>query len=146
MKKGLLLGLTALLAALGASCGLLENEVPSAEVGECITNSVSGAGTVEEFDVVDCDETHTAELFFKFELPDGDFPGVEEIRAATVEECTGSNFEDYVGVAYQESEIEVYPVTPTEQTWDEADDREVLCFGGNLDGTELNESIEGIAR
>jgi hypothetical protein len=145
VKKGLLLALVTIVAGFGASCGLLDSEVPTAEVGECITNSVTGS-IVDEFDTVDCTESHTAELYYKFELPDGDFPGTEEISSATQEQCTGANFEDYVGVDYASSEIEVYPVTPTEETWNDADDREVLCFGGNLDGTPLTESIEGIAR
>lgn len=138
--------LLALLVGLGAACGLLDSEVPTAEVGECITNDVSGAGLVEEFDVVDCTDTHSGELFFKFDLADGDFPGTEEISSQVQEQCYGSEFEDYVGLDYQSSEIEVYTVTPTEETWNEADDREVLCFGANLDGTDLTETIEGSAR
>jgi len=145
VKKGLLLACAMLLAGMGASCGLLDTEVPTADVGECVTNDIA-ASTVSEFDVVDCTESHTVELIHKFDLPDGDFPGAEEISTATQEQCQGSTFEDYVGLDYQSSEIEIYPVTPTEETWNDADDREVLCFGGNLDGTPLTESIEGIAR
>ena len=83
---------------------------------------------------------------FGFDMPDGDFPGAEAISAEAQEQCTGSNFEDYVGLDYASSEIVVQPVTPTEETWNEADDREVLCFGANLDGSDLNETIQGSGR
>jgi hypothetical protein len=145
VKKGLVVALIALLVGLGTSCGgLLDDEVATADVGDCITNDIAGA--VGEFDVVDCDETHTAELIFKFDMPDGDFPGAEAISAEAQEQCTGSNFEDYVGLDYASSEIVVLPVTPTEQTWNEADDREVLCFGSNLDASDLDETIQGSGR
>lgn len=145
MKRATVAALLALLVGLGAACGLLENEVATAEVGDCIDNELEGQ-EISSFDVVDCDETHTAELYYKFDLPDGDFPGIEQISTAVQEECLGSNFEDYVGIDFASSELDVLPVTPTEQTWDEADDREVLCFGANIDRSELTESIEGSAR
>jgi hypothetical protein len=145
VKKGLGVALMALLVGLGASCGLLGSEVATADVGDCITNEIAGS-SISEFDTVECTEPHTAELIHKFDLPDGDFPGQEEIGTAVAEGCQGSAFEDYVGTPYAESEIYVFPVTPTEETWNEADDREVLCFGGLQDGADLTESIEGSDR
>lgn len=145
MKKGLVAASVALLVVLGAGCGLLGNDVATADVGDCINNSTA-AGSISEFDVVDCDETHTAELIVKFDMPDGDFPGQQAIQEAFIEECTGSAFEDYVGAPYAESDLDIFPVTPTEQTWDQADDREVLCFVAPVDGSNLEESVKGSGR
>jgi hypothetical protein len=146
VKKGLVAALFALLVALGAGCGILDStEVATADVGDCINNDIASS-SISEFDTVECTEPHTAELIYKFDLPDGDFPGQEAIGAAVEEECQGSAFEDYVGTPYAESEIFLFPVTPTEQTWDEADDREVLCFGGLQDGADLTESVQGSGR
>ena len=142
MKKGLALAIFVLAAAALSGCGLLEDEVPTAEVGDCVSNDLVGGGTIEEFDIVDCTDSHRAELFFKFDMPDGDFPGQEAINAAVVEQCQGSAFEDYVGTPYAESAVYVSPVTPTEQTWNDADDREVLCFAVAQDGSESTESVK----
>lgn len=120
-------------------------EVPTADIGDCITDSVSGQ-SISSFEVVDCDEPHTAELIHKFDLPDGEFPDQAEAEAAVEEECLGDVFEDYVGTPYEESEIFLFPVTPTQETWEQADDREVLCFAGLAGGAELSESIEGSGR
>lgn len=146
MRKGLALAALVLAGGTLMSCGLLDEEVPTAEVGECVTNDLSSGALVEEFDVVDCNESHQAELFFKFELPDGDFPGQEAIDEAVTEQCQGSEFDDYIGTPYSESEIVVAPLVPNEQTWNEADDREVLCFAVASDGSALTESVEGSER
>jgi hypothetical protein len=143
VKKGLALAILVLAAAALTGCGLLEDDVPTAEVGDCVTNDLVGGGTIEEFEVVSCTDSHRAEMFFKFDMPDGDFPGQEGINTAVVEECQGSAFEDYVGTPYDESAVFVSPVTPTEETWNEADDREVLCFAVAQDGSESTESVKG---
>jgi hypothetical protein len=144
VRKGLALALLVLAGGTLVGCGLLDEEVPTAEVGECVNNDLNGI--VEEFEVVDCNESHTGELFFKFELPDGDFPGQEAIDEAITEQCQGQEFEDFVGTPYNDSEIFVAALPPSEQTWNEADDREVLCFAVTQDGSPLTESVEGSER
>lgn len=135
-----------MLAGAGACSGVTGTDVPTADVGDCVTDDVTATGEgVDEFDVVECTEPHTAEVFHTFELPDGDFPGDQALTQAMTEAC-GPVFEEYIGTAYGESEVEVYPVFPTEQTWDDADDREVICFGALRDGSELTESLEGSGR
>jgi hypothetical protein len=119
--------------------------VPTADVGDCISNAITDQG-VTGFEVVPCDEPHAAELFHKFDLPDGEFPTEEAASVAIEDECLGATFEDYVGTPYADSEIFLTPVTPTPETWEQADDREVLCFGGLQGGAELTESIEGSGR
>ena len=120
-------------------------QVPTADVGDCITNQVANT-SVSAFEVVSCDEPHTGELIHKFDLPDGEFPDQATIQAAIEAECLGSTFEDYVGTPYETSEIFITPVTPTQQTWDQADDREVLCFGTLEGGAELTGTIQGSGR
>jgi hypothetical protein len=144
MKK--VLGLVAFVAAAGVlvGCGGDEVTVPTAEVGECVTNDVS-TGSVSSFDTVECTEGHTAEMFFSFDAPDGDYPGDAELLALAEEECAGEAFESYVGIGFQESSLGVDAVRPSEQTWNDADDRTVLCFAVAGDGSELTESVEGIA-
>jgi hypothetical protein len=144
MKK--VLGLIALVVAVTglAACGEDEVTVPTADVGECVTNDVS-SGSVSSFDTVECTEGHTAEMFSSFDAPDGDYPGDEELLASAQEECGGEAFESYVGIGFQESSLGIEAVRPSEQTWNDADDRTVLCFAVAGDGSELTESVQGIA-
>ena len=122
-----------------------DGQIPTAEVGECITDQVANQ-RIASFEVVDCDEPHVGELIHKFDLPDGDFPDRATVEAAVEDECLGATFEEYVGSPYETSEVFNTPVTPTPSSWEQADDREVLCFATLAGGVELSESVAGSGR
>lgn len=99
------------------------------EVGQCI-DSEADSGEVGSVPVVECDQPHQGEIYALPQLPDGDFPGAEEIEETAKEECGGSAYTEYVGLPYQESEFEVSFLLPTEQTWGDGD-REIACIVQN---------------
>lgn len=110
------------------------------EVGDCIENE----DTLNSADVeaIDCDEDHVFELIGRFDVDDGDFPGAEALAEEGVA-CTEDIFEDYVGVPYAESaEVFATPVPPSEETWDEADDRTILCVAHTQDLASTTGSVE----
>jgi hypothetical protein len=72
------------------------------------------------------------------------FPGSSAMNEAAQELCV-AEFEAYVGLSYLESALEVFPITPTEGSWDSGD-REVICALYNLDFSKLTGSMEGAAR
>lgn len=111
------------------------------QVGDCVADST--IGSVEEVPVVPCDEPHRSQVIHTFDLDDGDFPGDPAMQAEAETQCTGQAFEDYVGVGFQQSELTVSFITPSQQTWDELDDREVLCLAERVDGAQLTQSVEG---
>lgn len=112
------------------------------EAGECTNDDLSGR--IEEIDTVDCDEEHTAEAIGQFDVEGDDFPGATEIQAEADETCQGSVFEDYVGVPYEESIYLATGIPPSEQSWNDADDRTVICIvTGTTDGSALDGSVEG---
>lgn len=115
--------------------------VPTAEVGECV-DIADLEGELTEIPTVDCSEEHDGEVIHSFELPDGDFPGDEAILEAVEEGCVGEAFESYVGLDWESSELQMTDISPNQTTWDEADDREVLCIA-YLDGSTTTESFEG---
>lgn len=136
---GLILGAGLTLAACGSD--VAANDV---EVGACTNQDLSAS--VGEIDTVDCAESHTAEVFAVFDLEGDEFPGAEEIAQSASEGCNGDRFEDYVGVPYAESEIFSAPLAPTEQTWNDADDRTVICFAVTADGSATEGSVKGANR
>ena len=123
-----------------AACG---DDVPAndVEVGQCTNQDLTGQ--VGEIDTVDCDNAHTAEVFALFDLDGDDYPGSEEVASLATEGCTGDRFEEYVGLSYAESEIFAANIAPTEETWNDADDRTVICFAVAQDGSATEGSVKG---
>lgn len=141
MKNRLISTTLAALAGVGlissiAACG---GQVATAEVGDCVVTA-DIPDDVTEIPTVDCSEAHDAQVVGKFDLDDGDFPGTDAVQSAAEEGCM-SEFESFIGAAYADSSLEVSYVYPTEQTWDQANDREVICFA--ISAEDATESWEG---
>ena len=129
------------LVVAAAGCGDDEGSVFNAEVGECIAEIPTG--NVSSFDEVDCDEDHEGEIFFLFEHEgdDDDFPGQDQLSEEAAGDCLGDEFEDYTGVPFEETAIQVEPIFPTEDSWSQGD-RETICIL-SLGGDTVDESFEG---
>ena len=135
LPAGLAAGVV-LLLGLGA-CSQ-DPEVPTAEVGDCIE---SVGLVVSELPTVDCDEPHEVQVVGLYEHDGDDFPGDEVISQEAFEECL-ELFENFVGAPIEETSLDMIPITPTEESWNEADDRESICAATSSDGTELTETVE----
>lgn len=101
-------------------------------VADCFNNP--GAESVEQVTVVPCDEPHDFEVFYSFQLDDGPYPGDEEVQKEWFDGCL-AEFEAFVGTKFDESALDVSAIYPTEQTWNDLKDREVLCSVTAIDGT-----------
>jgi len=94
-------------------------------VGDCLRAAdLSAAPPVDV--AIDCSEPHDAEIFASTEMPDGPYPGIDALRVAADDYCL-PRFEEFVGVSYLDSELDAYPLLPSEDTWNSAGDREILC-------------------
>jgi hypothetical protein len=124
-----------------AACG--GGNVFNLEVGTCFDDT--DETEVSNVPVVDCSEPHDNEVFAVFDYTETDtFPGGTEMNAAAQDLCV-AEFEAYVGLGYLESELNVFPITPTQGSWDDGD-REIICALYNLDLAKLTGSMEGAAR
>nr|WP_256414337.1 MULTISPECIES: septum formation family protein [unclassified Frigoribacterium] len=120
--------------AAGSDPGIDPDAVPDTgieelTVGDCF--SFGGAdATAEEVSMVDlrsCDEEHQNEVYLQDELTDADaYPGDEATAAEADDLCYGA-FEGFIGLPWEESEVEYLYLTPTEQSWGQGD-RSVLCY------------------
>lgn len=95
-------------------------------VGDCL-DAASLGEEVETVATIPCGEPHDSEIFAATLLPDGDYPGDDVVWEEAVDYCL-PEFDRFVGVAFEESELDVFPLYPTEGSWNLADDREVLCI------------------
>lgn len=96
------------------------------EVGDCVADGTDDA-VVFDLNLVPCDESHSDEAYYAFDLNQDEFPGDEAIIAAADERCI-AEFPNYVGTEYEDSALTYWPMTPTEDGWRELGDREVMCM------------------
>ena len=127
-----------IVATLSAAC--VGGNVFTLEVGTCF-DDVDEA-QISSVPEVDCSEPHDNEVFAVFDYTASDsFPGAETMNQAAHELCV-AEFEAYVGLSYVESELNVFPITPTDGSWDTGD-REIICALYNLDFSKLTGSWRG---
>lgn len=118
-------------------------DVYALTVGDCLDDAT---GTeVTEVPVVPCDQPHDNEVIYSFDMPEGDFPGQEAFTAAALEQCPPA-FTEYVGIAWEESMYDVWPMTPTEAGWTQGGDHEILCLAFDPTLTKIEGSVKGTAR
>lgn len=140
-----LLGAALLMSACGIAetvDGLVDQSVFSMDVGLCFDDEPDAGEEVSTVPDRDCEDPHDNEVFALFQLDDGPFPGTDEVNDRAMELCTGSAFEDYVGIPYQNSKLGVFPFTPTEAGWDDGD-QEVVCALYHIDLEKLTGSMQG---
>nr|MDQ3294496.1 septum formation family protein [Actinomycetota bacterium] len=122
-----------LLAAAGCSD---DESVFNQEAGECV-ESISDLGTeISELPEADCAQPHDGEVIGTFTHDGDDFPGQEGIGQEAFEGCAGV-FADYVGVELIASTLDLFPISPTQQSWDEIDDRESICVAVGQNSEQL---------
>lgn len=98
------------------------------EVGDCLPFVDYGdTEQIYELPVVSCDQPHTDEVFFIFEVDDEEFPGEDALGESAWDGCA-AQFDTYVGVPYEDSVLDFYTYQPTEISWARADDRMVQCI------------------
>jgi hypothetical protein len=113
------------------------------EVGDCLAES-SGAETFT-VETVPCSEPHSHEVFASVNLPEGDgeFPGYQAIDAQAEELCI-VQFEGFIGLPFEHSELEIRFMTPSEEGW-LGGERLVYCAVYDPAG-EVSGSLRGAER
>ncbi|WP_444962743.1 septum formation family protein [Nocardiopsis sp. M1B1] len=131
-------GCGALMSFMGAG------NVMELNVGDCFVeaqmNTALASEDVSNVPLVDCAEEHDSEFFFSYDMTETTFPGDEATIAQAEETCTGEEFTSFVGVPYAESEIYVGYLYPSQQTWDQFNDREIICY---VTTSETGETVTG---
>ena len=110
-------------------------------VGDCLDASafletvVDGdPAEVDTFEAIPCDETHTAEVVlvdpgFFAELDD--YPREDDLYDRAAPACVAA-LDEYTGTAYESSPFDFASLIPTSESWDELDDRGLICVGVTL--------------
>jgi hypothetical protein len=139
------LAAVAALALGSVGCGLLGTSTLDLNVGDCF-NSGAGEGEVASVEKKNCSELHDYEIYAAFNHPgasDDAFPGSDPMADFAEQGCV-DRFEPWVGKSYEESDLYIYHLSPSSDTWGQGD-REVLC-AVYLQNEQMQGSMEGSAR
>ena len=135
--------------ASGAGSGGEAIESPDLRLGDCFNDpDALGVGPDEEYvsgvlERLPCDEPHALEVYHVADVPGGAYPGEDALLDEVQQACLTA-FTDFVGVPYEDSVIEVIYYYPTVQTWEEIDDRSIVC--AVTDGESTTGSLQGAGR
>ena len=104
-------------------------------VGDCFDDPDADATQISSVAATPCDAPHDNQVYDKFDLPSGDFPGDDAVMQDAFAGCL-ERFESALGEPYETSPLAIFPLYPTSQGWD-AGDHEVVCAVYNVDLSKL---------
>lgn len=122
-----------------------DDQGPSARSVDRVVSS--GPGTCYDTDgrpgsqwtVVDCNEPHSGEFYAERSLLDErEYPGTEAVQSQADTLCTEA-FASYIGVPFEESIYGLYYAYPSESSWEQQDDRSVVCSITSNDPEDPND-------
>jgi len=92
---------------------------------------------VEQLPIIACDVPHTHEIYASPDYEESDvFPGVDKLSEFAQVVCLEA-FEPFVGTSPFDSSLSYTWLVPTLGSWNDEDDREVLCVLADRSGAEL---------
>ena len=101
-----------------------ESDVFSIKVGDCL-NDEAASGEISTVPIVDCDEPHDSEIYASIIMDDDEYPG-ESATIDFADQACYDEFEDFVGISYDDSKYGFATLYPSDESW-AGGDREVLC-------------------
>jgi hypothetical protein len=135
-------GLLVLAVAFLGLAGCSQGNVFSLKVGDCFMHPP--VGELTDVEIVNCSNAHEQEVFATFDLSGSTWPGRDQVEELAEQGCLG-RFRSYVGIDYEYSEYYGSDISPTEDSWNRGDDREVVCSLGPQYGTKTG-SARGTRR
>lgn len=142
MRRSLLLLIT--LIGVLVACGDDTSSVFALEVGDCFNDQEGAGDVVFDVPVVPCNEPHDNEIYYEFSMTDAVFPGDDATLESSAFRCL-DEFQAFVGTEYLESDLDLFPITPTAASWEEGD-RVVYCVLYAVDLSKLTGTMRGSGR
>lgn len=118
--------------------------------GQCLLPPKDVHQEISSLSVVDCSKPHTQEAYavVKYDGAGSEngapYPGQAKLDTFASGAC-GQRYESYVGVPYQDSSLFYTYLLPSPRSWQEGDDRNVICFVTTT-GEQLHASVKGSRR
>ena len=113
-------------------------------VGDCFDLKDPTAEEISDVTAKPCTDPHQFELFWTGSMPDGDYPTEAAFESFFQTNCVGA-FQPYVGTGYLDSALDIYWLTPFEETWDNGD-QSIQCAAYDPNDSVLTGSLRNTAR
>ncbi|MGE0159863.1 MAG: septum formation family protein [Gemmatimonadales bacterium] len=113
-------------------------------LGDCFDDEAFESSEISEIPAVPCSQPHDNEIYALFDIQ-GEWPGSEGVEEIAYQGCL-DRFAGAIGKAYEDSEIDYTVLYPTEGSWKQRNDREVICVGYHMEYEKLTGSIRGSGR
>jgi hypothetical protein len=98
-------------------------------VGDCLDGFTDDT-EISDIRAIPCSEEHTDEIMAAVDLSgEEEYPGADAIQQRADEACY-EEFGEFVGVSWDDSQLDYGFLAPTEKSWAEGD-REILCTIGD---------------
>ena len=129
--------------------GATTTPVTDLSQGQCIVDDAVADWPgieVQTTSVAPCETEHQAEVFALIEVEGGEdapFPGAEALAAQAEDECQ-AQFNEYVGIDFVDSRLDIIHLAPTATSWEQGD-RQIVCTLFDIDGAPLTGSVQGQA-
>jgi hypothetical protein len=118
----------------------------SIRVGDCFDDTsasfAEGVTEVTSLPAVPCNEPHDNEVFAVFDIQQSSFPQGDAMESIAYDTCL-DRFESFVGRDYETSALDVLSLYPTEASWTQQGDREVVCAVYDMEANKLEGSAKG---
>ena len=117
-------------------------------VGDCFddTQDIFGAGPagaeVQDLPGLPCSDPHDNEVYAVFDVSFATFPGDQAMLDVATDGCF-KRFAGFVGRSFDESILDILPIYPTDASWSQLNDREIICAVYHIDGKKLTGSVKG---
>jgi hypothetical protein len=102
----------------------------SLDVGNCVDMPLTGETVVKNaVDVVSCDRPHSGEVIGVITNPaakGAPYPGLGKFTVVNDESCLQS-FHTFVSGELQDSDLQLFSLEPSEDSWKNANDRATIC-------------------
>lgn len=111
----------------------------SIRVGDCLTDTFANdSGEFSDANAVPCNEPHVFEAYHSENISGDTFPS--DLGTVADDICYYA-FADFVGIKLEETNLTYNALIPTQESWENRDDREVTCIAGMEDGSSITGTL-----
>ena len=112
--------------------------------GDCFDDSDGWGDEISSLPGVPCSEPHDNEAYAVITVDLPEYPGDDAMGEMAMEKCLG-RFDSFVGEAYENSVLDIFPMYPSEGSWAQ-DDREIVCAVYDMNYEKLVGTVQGSGR
>ena len=114
-------------------------------VGDCFDDGSAFAeenASIGSVPGVPCSSPHDNEVYAVFDVDAPSFPG--DAMADMAHDACLARFEAFVGKDYESSTLDVASLFPSKDSWNQQNDREVICAVYDIEAKKLTGSVKGL--